>query len=446
MRVRGLESDLKVDGKGGMTLALDLLKDESTSIAGVEYFVNSVKIQSATGPDAVAWKPPGSGTFEFTAKVTLADGSVVQSRVVPVIVAGLATRPVNANYSGAVVDASGAKSAATTGQVTFSTTSYGSLGSYTMRLVLNGARFGAAGRFGAESVGTATLAANLPALGKTTLRLFFQQEATGLADTIRGVVTDGSLNASGEPSGGSFVSNFVANRNVWMRSIKETGDMSAKYTVTLPSLDERAGGTPGVGVVSLSNLGVVFGLFTMGDGIRSSQSGWISTGGIWDPYVSLYANRGFLQGNIDFSDKGHSGWVGGWADWRRSATDLRELDVVGGKYAGPAKGTVFPVKPQLGNVRVTVSGGSLAAPVSQLMNLSVLNLVTVSGSNPYKLSLSIDRLGGSFTGSILLPGSTVASQFLGVLLQGEGRGAGVFVPAGKAGTLEAGSLSFDRVP
>lgn len=445
VRVQGFEKGVKYDGKGGISLALDLLKDPSTSVTKVEYFANSVKIQSSKETGAIAWKPPGSGTFELNARVTLADGSVVESRSLPVIVAGLATKPVKASYSGAVVDSSAARSAEATGMVTFETTSSGTYGSYSARLLLNGVSVGAAGKFGAESVGTASVVANLPVVGKKTLRLRFQQEATGLADTIRGVVTDGTLSPSGVASGGSFVSDFVANRNVWIKTSRETGEMKAKYTVSLPATDNQEALAPGFGVLSLSNLGVVTGLFTLADGTKSAQSGWVSTGGIWQPYASLYSNAGYLSGNVDFSDKGHSGWIGGWLDWRRSRTQLRELDLVGGKYIDPVKKTVLPVKKGAGNARLTVSGGSLANSLSQVVTLSSLNLVSVAGPNPYKLSLSIDRAGGGFTGKIWLPGGHAATPFSGVFLQGGSRGSGLFMPSGSVGTLKAGSVSFEAL-
>jgi hypothetical protein len=443
VRVKGFEKGVKYDGKAGVSLALDLLKDASTSVSSVEYFANSVKIQNAPGTDAISWRPPGSGTFELTARVTLADGSVVESRAMPVIVSGLATRPVSASYTGAVMDTSAGKSAAATGLVTFATTSAGSLGSYSMRLLLNGVSLGVAGRFGAESVATAAVSAKLPAAGLKTLRLRFQQEATGIADTIRGVITDGTIDSAGETSGGSFVSDFVASRNVWTKSLKETGQMAGKYTVSLPVVDELGAVTSGIGLISLSNLGVVTGLFTLGDGIRSSLSGWISVDGMWQPYASLYSNRGFLSGAIDFSDKGRSGWIGGVADWRRSVSELRELDVVGGKFVPPVNTTVFPVRRAAGNAVVILSGGTLSAPISQSVTLSAFNSITVNLPNPYRLSLTLDRVGGSFTGSFWPSGARSSVPIAGVLLPQESKGKGLFIPSGSTGTFKSGTVSFE---
>jgi hypothetical protein len=130
IRVHGLESGVKYDGKEGRVAG-----------AGSDQrpcdfcFEGGVLCEVCEDPD---WNGCVGSHLDATwvrerlnspLLATLADGGTVQSRMLPtVIVSGLATRPVNARYAGAVMDTGSLRTAAATGAVTFVTTSAGFAG------------------------------------------------------------------------------------------------------------------------------------------------------------------------------------------------------------------------------------------------------------------------------------------------------------------------------
>jgi hypothetical protein len=152
------------------------------------------------------------------------------------------------------------------------------------------------------------------------------------------------------------------------------------------------------------------------------------------------ADAGYLAGYFDFSDRGHPGWIGGAMDWRRSASQLRELDVVGGTYSFSTRGPVLPVLRSSSNLQLVLSGGTLRAPVTQLATMTAFSTVSIGAPNPYRLSINIDRQGGGFSGSFVFPGSRAAVPFFGVLRQDEGVGTGIFVPLAVGGSVNAGTV------
>jgi hypothetical protein len=122
---------------------------------------------------------------------------------------------------------------------------------------------------------------------------------------------------------------------------------------------------------------------------------------------------------------------------------VRELDVNGAKYVVPTKGTVFPVERKLGNAVVRVSGGPLAGGFNQAVTLTSFNSVSVSAPNSYRLSLSVDRAGGAFTGTFWVPGTRTPFSISGVLMQDSLKGEGIYVPYNSAGTTKPGTLTFE---
>jgi hypothetical protein len=298
--------------------------------------------------------------------------------------------------------------------------------------VLNGIPLAASGRFDGESVARPSVTSRVGGVPKT-YRIHFQQEAKDFSDAISGVVTDGTLSAAGEASGGTITSNFVAHRNVWVAGTRETGLMAGKYTLALPLRGEVSDAPLGISLLSVSPVGMVLGRFSLTDGLRTVLSGTMSKDGVWVPYGSLYARTGFLTGALDFKDKGQEGVLGGEMDWRRNASGLELLDGIGVKYVPVARSPLFPVKAGASNVEIDISGGGLESAINEQATLTVTNLLQVVGTNSRGLSFRFDRLSGGFTGKFTGPGDTVATAVTGVVLQSEKRAIGYFVRNGVRG-------------
>lgn len=439
LRIRNLESGAKINGKSGVSLGLELVKDASVAVSKVEYLANGKVIKTSSGVDGVSWTPPGSGTFQLTARVTLANGTKTESRMTPVIVTGLATPPVKGTYSGVVTDRSSEKAARATGSIQVATTTVGATGSYSLRLILNGTSLAASGKFDSESVANLSVVTRAGGVSKTH-RIRFQQEATGFADAISGVVTDGTISASGEPSGGSFASAFVADRHVWAAGTNETGPLAGRYTLALPLANEVSDTPLGFSLLTVSPVGVALGRFSLTDGTRVTLSGTVSKEGVWRPYVSLAARTGFLTGGLDFSDKGQSGLMGGELDWRRSASVLTALEGLGGKYEPNPKSAVFAVKTGTGNVQIDISSGGLSSSIVQTATLTPTSAVQIPLPNARRIVVRFDRTAGSFSGSFTAPGDSKTTPIEGVVLQSEKRAIGSFVRNGVRGFVAITAL------
>jgi hypothetical protein len=435
LRVKRLQNGERLSGKSGVSLGLELLKDESVQVSKIEYLADGKVVKESSGMGDLNWTPPGSGAFRLSARVTLKDGSKIQSKETSVVVTGVGTTPVRGSYTGIVEDGSGNKAAGATGTVQISTSTSGTAGSYSLRLVLNGTSLSSAGKFNAESVATPSVVSKASGVPKT-YRVYFQQEATGFADSISGVVTDGTLSATGVPSGGSFSSNFVANRNIWAATPSGTGAMAGKYTLALPLTEGVSDAPLAISLLSLSTTGTAVGRFSLTDGTRAVVTGIVSKDGIWQPYSNLYNKSGFLVGSVDFTAKGQSGSLGGEMDWRRGSAAVDALDVLGSKFAPPPKGPLVTVKSGTANLSVTISGGSLSSQIKQSATLTATNVIQVPTPNARRISLRFDRSGGGLSGSFVAPGDKKATTLTGVILQGENRAMGYFVRNGVRGFVE----------
>jgi hypothetical protein len=470
VRVKGVKVDQAGPQKAAVQLDVDVLRDMSSGvmIKEVEYFVNGLSVRKLGGGSSGAvglttqrWDLPGSGTFELRARMTMTDGSIVESRPQPIVVTGVSTTPVKASYAGSVDDAArGEKKASATGSLQLSTTSIvagmpggqRSVGSYSMRLVLNGVPMTAAGRFREGSVSDLVLK---HPKDRSSIYVRLQQEATGLLDRITGVVTDGTIRVvdsgtvvasagsmivtdgvvtTGTATAGRFISTFVANRNVWGGSVN-TDTQAGNYTVVLRS--DSGSTVDGTGLLTVGRVGTVTGVVSLSDNSRVTQSGWLSKEGVWQLYAPLNRNSGFLRGDLDFM-RAELGTVSGRVDWRASAMRLTELSLEGGTYSAPAKGTTaFPVSfvGAGSNLLLTISGGYLASNIQQGIRLDSANRLSATLPNPQRLSIRLDSGRGGFSGTFFIPGERNTTPFSGVWLRGEEFGVGFFSHPGGSGNL-----------
>jgi hypothetical protein len=107
---------------------------------------------------------------------------------------------------------------------------------------------------------------------------------------------------------------------------------------------------------------------------------------------------------------------------------FRTRTLFGSLYASTNKVRVL----NLTNALVTLSNGNL--PQSSLTNEALLtNSFLVTGTN--SLSLKVAPTSGSFTGSMLVPGTRKKLAFKGVVLQSRNLAIGSFQGTNQTGTL-----------
>ena len=136
VRLLNLTGGGRVNGHDGIQLAVDAGATDGT-VARVEYYAGGKKIGEATsGAFSIVWSPVGSGPFTITAIAYDSNGTVAESRAIPIVVTNVGTAAIKGLYAGLVKAETFAFG--TTGYLQFATTANGA---FTARLTIGGESF-----------------------------------------------------------------------------------------------------------------------------------------------------------------------------------------------------------------------------------------------------------------------------------------------------------------
>ena len=112
--------------------------------------------------------------------------------------------------------------------------------------------------------------------------------------------------------------------------------------------------------------------------------------------------------------------------------------LIGSRYATPgATNRVLPFSEGL----MTFSGGNLGAPFVNQILLRPNNSVTNTPASTNKLTFTLNKTNGLFSGTVAEPNSTRVLAFKGAVLTKAGTGHGFFL-----GTNQSGRVLFETVP
>ena len=220
---------------------------------------------------------------------------------------------------------------------------------------------------------------------------------------------------------------------------------TGRYTVALPGGTDATLAPPGngPGAVTVSSAGSLSLIGTLPDGTPLTYSTPVSTNGTWPLYVPLYRGKGGLFAWSQFDTSQPSESLSGLYVWIKrdsTATKLYTNGFVitnllaGSAYRVPAGNTNRVLS--LTNGVLVLSDGGLAAPATNEIALSARNLVTNLSTN--KLTLTINKANGLFSGKETPPGAAKAVTFKGVVLQNQNSGTGYFINSNSAGSVYFG--------
>jgi hypothetical protein len=313
-----------------------------------------------------------------------------------------------------------------------------------------------AGHFGAASSPVLILKRkNLPSL-QLTLQV-------GLEETVNQIT--GTLTANGAP-----FATLSADRALYTASKKPVAPMMnvpanllGNYTVVFASGEAPNNGLSaaqypqghGVGLLTVSASGNARLVGTLADGTSITCANALSRTSSWPFYVAIAGGQGSLSGATTFGPNAtlQSDLDGLGLHWFKPANSHAKVypsgwasgiqtDLLGSKFVKPSAkansnlALIPSAANPTGNSNVYLVDGNVPAPgVTQAVNITATNTITVLSPNPDNVKFKAIEPTGLFTGTFLNPDDNTATTFKGVVIQGQKTGYGFFLSGGQSGSV-----------
>ncbi len=346
------------------------------------------------------------------------------------LVANFVTNPfvsVQGNYSGLFVSTN-ANSAATMGLCGFKLTAKGA---YSGSLLWMGNRASLSGQLNSSGKDTRQIKAG----SAGTLTVSLQVDLSGQSDVLSGNISSGTWSAP-----------LLGHRAHYDGRLS-IAPQAALYTVVIPGTNGSSTlpGGDSYATVTVDKAGGIKLSAMLADGTKLTQAAAISGDGAWPMFGSANSHSA-LAGWLYFPGTPAAGFSGRltWTDLASGAAKYYKSGFV---YESDAQGSFYGAPPGEANVltltsgTLTLSGGGLAAGITNQLSFGVHNKVT--GTSPSKLTFSFSVFSGLFKGSITDPANpkSKAIPFTGVVRQGVNAARGFFLGAG-----ESGEVTLDPAP
>jgi len=215
-----------------------------------------------------------------------------------------------------------------------------------------------------------------------------------------------------------------------------------KFTMVFENTNDGSAspGGDGYGTVSINAAGTVSWKGVLADNTSVAPSAvGISKSGRWPLYVALYGKLGSISGWVtnfanDGALEGEANWfrVGAYGKLYPRGFTNAALPITGSVFA-PGTSKMPALEPT--NLFLTLSGGGLAAPLTNHLTLYDTGKFATNGGDAPKLSLSVTPGTGLISGSFLDPQTRQTSAIKGVVLQEQGAAAGFFLSTNATGLL-----------
>jgi len=196
-------------------------------------------------------------------------------------------------------------------------------------------------------------------------------------------------------------------------------------------------GGDGFGTVSVSTAGAVSFSGTLADGTKVTQKTTLSKNGQWPFYAPLYQGRGSLISWVAFTNETDTDFDGLF-NWFKQAQTAKYYPggftneaMIGGSRFVPPTATNLVIN--ITNGIVGFTNGNLTTDFTNLVMLDAKGKVLNQGAN--KLSLSISKSSGTFSGSVTPPDGGKTISFKGALLQKQNSGSGFFLGTNASGRV-----------
>ncbi len=310
----------------------------------------------------------------------------------------------------------------------FLTMMIGDAGAYSGKLRLNGKNLSVSGAIGAYGFGGNTISRP----GTNPLVLSLSLDLANGTEQLTGTVSE-------ETSSNSvWTANLVADRAVFNAKTLQA-PQAGKYTLIIPvDTNSAAGpGGDGFGTVTVNTAGAVSFSGTLSDGTKVTQRTALSKSGQWPFYAPLYKGKGSLISWVTFTNETDTD-LDGLFNWFKQTQTAKfypggftnEAMIAGSRFIPP---TATNLVINITNGIVGFTNGNLMADFTNHVLLDAKGKVLNQGAN--KLSLSISKSSGTFSGSVTPPGGGKAVSFKGALLQKQNVGSGFFLGTNASGRV-----------
>ena len=308
----------------------------------------------------------------------------------------------------------------------------GSSGVYSARAYLNGKSYSASGVLAPD--GTATF--NFKRTGTNALQGTLSLDLTNQTDRIEGSIAEQSTN------GPAWTAGLVLNRPIFSKT--NPAPNSGRYTLCILP-DAGSPGSPqgeGYGTLTLSTLGSLTFAGALADGTKVSQKTTVSKSGDWPLYVSLYRGKGSLICPAVLDTNQPESDISGALRWFKQTQPTAKIYPGGFTNSTTVLGSRFQ-SPSLTNALLNLTDGAIEFSADNIttaftnaIELTPQNTIVNQSEN--KLSLSVSKSTGRFTGSVVPPMGGRAISFSGALLQRQNLGAGFFIETNRSGNVILG--------
>jgi hypothetical protein len=263
----------------------------------------------------------------------------------------------------------------------------------------------------------------------------------GTNDLVVGLALDlhGAGLLTGRVSDGLWTADLLAHRAGFHARTNPATTLARLYTVLVPGANDDALAPAGDGFGSIKvDLGGVSSIGgSLADGTKWAQKVALGSAGEWAVYLSCDKGAGALVGWLNV-DGTNTPAILGTLHWLHAAgiagswyTNGFALDCVatGSSFTPPGTNQLL----QLLKADFVFFGGNQGGPFTNTVALGPGGKYTNLG--PLGFTLSVQTAKGTFTGSVVLPGSLKARKFQGAILQSLDQGGGNFPGTNRIGNV-----------
>jgi cyclophilin family peptidyl-prolyl cis-trans isomerase len=306
----------------------------------------------------------------------------------------------------------------------------GDFGAYSAKLILNGRSHRFAGTFGPDGGETNFITR----AGTNDLLVRMAVDLIGNTFELTGLLTNFHATATETNAWGA---QLMADR-AFFTSANPTA-LAGHYTLLIPP-DLLAAAGPsgdGFGAVTVSTSGRVSLRGSLADGTKVAQKAPLSKDNRWPLYLALHKGKGALVSWVTFDTNNLATDFSGRLNWFKQSQAAAKYYPGGFTNESDIAGSRFlPATPMLDLTDATIafSGGNLITDFANSVTLGVDNRVT--NNSPNKLTLTLSKSSGLFTGTVTTPDGTRSIPYRGAVLQKQARGAGFFLGTNQSGRVQ----------
>lgn len=344
------------------------------------------------------------------------------------------------------------------------TVSVNEVGTYSGKLLINGATLPLSGAFTRPISTNNTAFENLlnepglPGFTRLNLVLNLQEPAnklTGWMTNLNTYITSNYVttnlvftNLTTTNTVTTNYWNLITNSSAWANSLTadrvlfnaktNPAPQAGTYTLVFPTDTNSPSGPggDGYGTVKVTTAGAITFAGVLADGTKAAQKTFLSADGNWPLYIPLYKTNGSLISWVNFDDEAATTDFSGLFNWFKQSDTAKyyaagftnEATLLGSKFTKPNTTNQMLF---LTNATVSFTGGNLVEDFTNSVTLDPKGKVTNLDANALKLSINSGK--GLISGSVTPPSGGKPVKLTGAILQKGTNASGFFLGTNASG-------------